>query len=395
MANKAPVNPKPEVVAGEQWISGDSHMAEPPDLWEKRLPKSMRDRAIKFPDKLYETGFHLRAGGWDPHERLKDMAYDGVSAEVLYPTRATQAWMLTDAELEEASIRVYNDWMIEFCSVCPERFWGLAMVPVHNISAAVKEMERCRKAGLVGVIPWTCPPPELPWTSDHYERFWAAAADLDMTVSMHANNGPFTGNRRGAYVTPWDQAGRYDVMRPLGDIIASGALERYPNLKVVMAEYGVGWMPFWSQELDYYYTARLASIKDPLPRPPSEYIWDRKQVYGTFISDKVGGSLLPQYGLDNFIWTSDYPHLACIWPESQIYIAQDLGHLTKDDRAKVTNLTSAKLYNNGKLPPKADPKPKEGGMQSLEKWIAPTKRGVVGESPAPNAANRTNVGNAL
>ena len=74
-------------VAGEQRISADSHMAEPPDLWVKRLPKGLRDRALTFPEnRLYETDHHLRAGGWDPDERLKDLALDGVSADVLYPT---------------------------------------------------------------------------------------------------------------------------------------------------------------------------------------------------------------------------------------------------------------------------------------------------------------------
>ena len=82
-------------VGGEQIISADSHMAEPLDLWETRLPQTFRDRALRFPKlKLYETNHHLRAGGWDPDERLKDLAFDGISAEVLYPTLAKQAWLL-------------------------------------------------------------------------------------------------------------------------------------------------------------------------------------------------------------------------------------------------------------------------------------------------------------
>jgi hypothetical protein len=74
-------------IATELRISGDSHMAEPPDLWETRLPQQYRDRALHFPNvKFYESFQHIRAGGWDPHERLRDQAYDGISAEVLYPT---------------------------------------------------------------------------------------------------------------------------------------------------------------------------------------------------------------------------------------------------------------------------------------------------------------------
>jgi predicted TIM-barrel fold metal-dependent hydrolase len=371
MSNQRPVydqNATAEAVAGEQWISADGHFAEPPDLFETKLPAKFRDQALKFPaDKYYETGHHLRAGGWDPKERLKDMALDHTSAEVFYPTNGAQIWKLEDPELEAAHCRVYNDFMMEYCSYAPERLWGLAMLPMRNIDLAVEEMKRCiGQKGVYGVATWTCPPTDLPWTSDHYAKLWAAAADLDITVSMHANHGPYTGRGRDPNVTPWEQAARYDVMRPLGDIIASGVLERYPNLRVVVAEYGVGWMPFWAQELDYYYMARRTAIQVKLPRPPSEYIFDRLQVYGTFISDIVGGTQVPLYGKHNYMWTSDYPHPACIWPNSAEYIAQDLGHLRKEDREPVIATNAARIYNNGKMPPPADP---PGEHQTLEKWV--------------------------
>jgi hypothetical protein len=74
----------------EPRISADSHMTEPPDLWEKRLPAALRDRAPRFPNRD-NAGGNVRAGGWDPFERLKDQVYDRISAEVLYPTRGTVA----------------------------------------------------------------------------------------------------------------------------------------------------------------------------------------------------------------------------------------------------------------------------------------------------------------
>jgi len=103
----------------EQRISADSHMTEPADLWETRLPPAFRDRAPRFPHR--DAGGNVRAGGWDPYERLKDQAYDAVSAEVLYPTRGCAAWVTGDPELEEACCRAYNDWLIEFCSAAPQR----------------------------------------------------------------------------------------------------------------------------------------------------------------------------------------------------------------------------------------------------------------------------------
>jgi uncharacterized protein len=157
-------------------------------------------------------------------------------------------------------------------------------------------------------------------------------------------------------------------MKAVGNIVAAGVLERYPGLNVVVAEAGVGWIPFFAQEFDYYQvsfgpsSSGLGRQRD-LPRPPSEYIY--RQVYGAFIRDAVGCKLLPDYGLDTFMWSNDYPHSACIWPGATQFIAQDLGHLTPEGRAKVVCGNAARLYNNGQLPPPADP---PGEVHDLEAW---------------------------
>src|SRR5438552_1651890 len=133
-------------------ISADSHLAEPPDLWEKNLPLKYREVGPHFPDIVQgETPMDLRKGGYDPHERLKDMNVDGVAAEVLYTTKGNAVWHPNDVELEEACVRVYNDFMIDFCSVSSERLWGLGLVSLYNVDHAIAEMERCMKAGLHGM----------------------------------------------------------------------------------------------------------------------------------------------------------------------------------------------------------------------------------------------------
>ena len=202
---------------GEQIISADSHMAEPLDLWETRLPPVFRDRALRFPKlKLYETNHHLRAGGWDPDQRLQDLAFDGISAEVLYPTLAKQAWLLGDPALEEACNRVYNDWLIEFCSAAPERLWGLAIISYWDIDKAVEELERCKKAGLRGSYAPTGPAEELPYSSEHYEKFWAASQEMDMPVNLHINSGLGYGNKnpKRAGLLP-DGVHKFDCLKAL------------------------------------------------------------------------------------------------------------------------------------------------------------------------------------
>jgi len=358
-----------ETVAAEQRVSADSHMAEPPDLWETRLPAQFRDQALHFPKvEKYKSFQHLRAGGWDPHERLRDQAYDGISAEVLYPSLGQMAYAVDDPLLEEACCRVYNDWMIEFCSVSLERFWGLGLISLWNIDGAVKELERCHRAGLRGACIGLIPADDLPYSSPHYEPFWEACNALEMPVNFHIISGP--GRARSEEQWPAGLLPRgvhkhkLEMMNAVGDMVISGVLERYPNLKVVVAEAGVGWIPFFAQEFDYYKN-RFSGKAEALSRPPSDYIYG--QVYGAFISDEIGGKLLTWYGQDNFMWSNDYPHPACTWPLSVKAIAQDLGYLPPEVRRKVTCLNAAKVYNHGEAPPPADP---PGEVQDMTSWEA-------------------------
>jgi hypothetical protein len=83
------------------------------------------------------------------------------------------------------------------------------------------------------------------------------------------------------------------------------------------------------------------------------------------LQDTIGCKLLPDDGLDTVMWSNDYPHSARIWPGATRIIAQDLGHLTPEARAKVLCGNVARLYNDGQLPPPAEP---PGAVQDLEAW---------------------------
>jgi predicted TIM-barrel fold metal-dependent hydrolase len=344
-------------------ISADSHMAEPPDLWEKNLPAKFKDRAPKFPDvKLYESHQHLRAGGWDPHQRLVDQAFDGIAAEVLYPTLGYFSWLVGDEELEEACIRVYNDWLIDYCSVSPERLWGLGIMPLRNVDHAIAELERCKIAGLHGAAIWIAPPESLPYTDPYYERFWAAAQEMEMPLTLHINaraekRAPNTGGLIWLHSV---NGHKFDAMSSLAQLIGSGVVERYPRLQFSVAEVGMGWIPFWLQEFDYY-----AAARKPLPRDPSEYF--KRQISSAFISDGVGCYLLSDYRDCNAMWSNDYPHPASIWPDSGKVIAGDLGHLPEAERAEILHGTAARVFNHGKLPPPVVPPPSDVSA-SIRSW---------------------------
>lgn len=362
-------------------ISSDSHVIEPPDLWEKGMPASLRDRAPKVyfseerdawmfgapgvqeqavgalfmagnkpedRERFRKEGFKLaRPGGWDPIARKADMATDGVCAEVLYPSLGLGLYCINDAAFQEALFRTYNDWIIDYCSKVPDRLYGIGLISMYDVDHAIAEMERCKKAGMVGTMIWQVPDSRLPFTSDHYERFWAASAANEMPVHLHILTG--FGDSMHRQTAQGIQRCRIGVEQTreietaLFDIIFTGVLQRYPKLKVVSVENEVGWMPFWLGQCDKGFKRHRHAQKLPIDKLPSEYFYN--QIYSTFFNDHVGGKMFSWWGGDNCMWSNDYPHQNSTWPNSRQVIERDMAEVKPEDRRKLLFTNCEKLYN--------------------------------------------------
>ena len=109
-----------QVLGNDRIVSSDSHIMEPADLWEKNLTPNLRAKYPKYPVR---NSPGEKPGGWDPRARLDEMAVDGVSAEVLYPTYGLRLFALEDAALQEACFRIGNDWLIDYCRTAPRRLF--------------------------------------------------------------------------------------------------------------------------------------------------------------------------------------------------------------------------------------------------------------------------------
>ena len=365
-------------MAAETIISADSHVFEPINLWQERLDKKYRERGPRFVPNYQDkpgTWFvcegtvprsvasiaavgvpkaelakfnnahykDLRPGGYDPAERLKDQDIDGVSAEVLYATYAMNLYAIQDPELQQAVFNAYNDWMVELVSHAPQRLVGLALISVHDVGQAVQELQRWAKRGLRGAMIAAVPPEGTEYSHALYDPFWAAAEELRLPISIHT----LTSNRRPNNRFVRGTAAGYpespiEVMLTLGEILTSTLLDRHPHLKLVLAEADTGWLPWMLARLDRGHEryARQNNVKTELI--PSAYF--HRNFMAAFIMDRVGVFTREFTGVDNLMWSSDYPHTDSTWPRSRESIERDFAGVSAADRVKMTCTNAAKLY---------------------------------------------------
>jgi uncharacterized protein len=279
----------------------------------------------------------------DPHLRLKDMEADGVDAEIIYGVLGT-ASKLNDAEASNEVLRIYNDWLKDFCSHYPDRQIGLACLPYGSVDQAVKEVRRVAKMGLKG-LELSCSWDMEPMWHPSWEPFWQAVDDVQLPLHFHTF--PTTPPRarqeapkvRRAAMFTGVSAFQMGLIHIIAGMIGAGVFERYPRLRVSFGESGAGWLGYALHRMDFEFEDRF---RDLMKLKPSEY-W-RRQCKATFQFDPICTKLIDDIGVETLMWGSDYPHTDGIWPESSKYIEEQFEGLSPEVVHKITCENAAKFY---------------------------------------------------
>jgi predicted TIM-barrel fold metal-dependent hydrolase len=377
-------------------ISADSHVVEPPDLWENWLPKEFLPRAPKlvkdaeggdawqyrpgtppvplglvttYPGRTYEQ-FKWNGARYDKvnqgaflgEARVKEQEIDGVDAEVLYPSQRTMRHFMLDEdnEFHKAGIRAYNDWMAKgFMAAGPSRLIGLAQMPNLGVEEMIGEMRRARAMGMRGVIlsSWPSGGTSL---SEEDNSFWAEAEKLDMPVSIHlgvaskqaaqAKQATITGMMQGGgmvsagakTVVGYSCAGLDNMPPIIAETILSGLFDRYPRLRFISVEAGAGWVPYFLEQMDDRYFRNRGWAKIELQMLPSEYF--RRNWLVTFVQDFYGVRNRHAVGIGNMMWSTDYPHHICDWPYSRKLAGEMFAGVPGAERRQICAGNAAALY---------------------------------------------------
>ncbi len=270
---------------------------------------------------------------------------DVVDAEVLYSeVSAFRAFGLVRGDWKPIS-RAFTDLLSDFAAHDPNRLAVSYQVPIIEIDYAVEEVLRLAALGARSVhLPNFPSEIGLPDYHDpRYDPLWGALQETGISISHHL------GNRHWLYDIfrrdPTPQAAIFTSMPALAlaEVIAwwilTGTLERFPGLQIVFVEPGLYWIPGFLAGLD----RKQRNYDLPGVRlKPSEYF--HRNMACTFMDDEVGLSLRHLVGIENILWSTDFPHPATTWPNSRDVVARQFAEVPDDERELITSGNSARIY---------------------------------------------------
>ena len=386
------------VFGGRKVIDVDTHLTEPHDLWTRHAPAKFKDRVPQVKmingveswvidgDKLIGFGANpascikpdgskylgldfLKVSIRDVHpssysakERVELMDATGIAAEVVYPNIlgfGGQNAAKVDGELRLASVQIFNDAMAEIQADSGQRMFPMALLPWWDPKLAVKEIERVKALGLRGLNinsdPHTFTQPDGAKLPDLGQQFWdpmwEAAQALDMSVNFHIGASEQSMDWFGDQGWPglasdlrMALGGAMLFMnngRVMGNLILSGVVDRFPKMKFVSVESGLGWVPFILEALDHEYKEVGVNV-GTLERLPSEYF--TTNFYTCFWFERKNLThMIRAVGVDNCLFETDFPHAICLYPIDDMDKA--MGGLTEEEKVKVLSGNASKVYN--------------------------------------------------
>lgn len=272
---------------------------------------------VTFMEKRKEPPYSYRRDGqtyvvvgeW--HRRLRDrhMDIEAKIADMDEAGIAMTALSINDPGPElfgsegPAVARIVNDFVSDLAYQHPERLFGLAVLPLQDIDASLRELDRCvGQRGMKGVLLYSNLAGSFP-DEDRYRPVFEHIERLEIPVLLHP-----------AYPTTYDAVvGRnlvaglglmFDTTIALGRIILSGLLDEYPRLKLVCPHVG-GTLPYLIGRLDHQ-TQVLRRGAENITKAPSEYL---REIYLDSVSPIP---MAIQYGIDyvgaeRMLYSSDHP----------------------------------------------------------------------------------------
>lgn len=364
-------------------FSVDDHILEPPNIWVDRVPQKYRELAphvIREDDReiwvingqrATSTGLFAVAGKkpeeWnsdpknysemtpgchDPVARAQEFLSNGVCASVSFPTQVgfsgERFLTFEDRELASHCVEAYNDWMIdEWCPGGPRgMFVPTILAKLWDAEAAAKEITRCAARGAKALtFPENVVRFGLPsYWSSYWDPVWRACEEADLPICMHIGTGfGVTTTAPEAPPTLTISLGNVSAQMAMVDFSMSPVCRKFPKLKLVFSEGGIGWIPAALERADRQFI-RHAPWTGQSGMLPSEIF--RQNMYFCMIYEPVGLHMtLHEVGIERIFWELDYPHADSPWPDAQAEVEEQFQDIPAAEAEAILFRNAERVFN--------------------------------------------------
>ncbi len=301
---------------------------------------------------------------WDSTRRMRELEADGVVAEIVYPNTippfyargslVATAPSADDFELRLAGLRAHNRWLADWCAEYPARRAGIGQMLLNDVEEAVRDVHWIADHGLRGGVLLPGVPPDSPIPPLHarvYDPVWRACEERGVIVNAHGGSSSPDYGDHPASLSLWIMETAWFSHRPLWTFILAGVFDRFPNLRLVLAEQGSGWIRDALDVMDNFYAqisqgnVGVMRFVDPqlLEHMPSEYWRTNCAVAASFLH-REDCARRHGIGVDHVMWGADYPHLEGTTPFSAEAIRMTFAGVPEAEVRAMLGGNAARVY---------------------------------------------------
>ena len=270
---------------------------------------------------------------WTPEQRLTDMDSLGVDVHVL-STNAIFYFYDQDATRVAAMDRECNDYVSQLTKDYPDRFAGLAALPMQDVAGSATELERAMtQLGLKGAMIDDSVNGKT-YDDPEFYPLWEVAEQTGAVILIHQGMQTVVGERSTRYHLPNTIGNLVERAITYSSFVFGGVMDKYPGLRICLS-HGGGYTCFGAGRMDRGWQVR-SEARVNINKPPSTYL--NRFWYDCLTHSEPGlRMLIDSVGIDKVLFGTDWPFdMQIDWPVSWVL---GLESLTQEEKEAI-------LYKN-------------------------------------------------